>query len=635
MNRYGLLIANGDFPQAPSLSRLTIPQNDVVALKEALEDKSKGNFELEIATDCSCQSLKIKIDSLLRRTAESDGLALIYYSGHGLLDPDGQLYLAASDSNDENTFVLSVGVREILTIVRRRSPRRVVILLDCCYSGAIGSMYETKGAMAAPALTNELKGTGVVIMTATSAVEKAMGDKRSGYSIFTNHLVEGIKTSFGKRVRSKDFDAGISITVNDLFSYVKTRMVQQNAPQTPHIWNLESTGDFPLLEILLKGQKDKAAITARERFTVLREEKRTMFDVTGPSYILDRAYHFLDWNTAFELLVAKPLRLQRGAHVVTFLKSLKNATEVFERSNKVFLPGQDPMVDVEILQYHSEEYGLISFFKVASQIPNWRDGSKAWSVYLNISEIEKNRQKLWDDMANELRKYSVWSRYAETYDRVITPFTQYQRLLNLLVSKVGNAARCADLGAGTGSVTLQLLSSYNARTVLAVEKNEAMLECLRRKLDDSPTGLKRRAVLYKGDILTALGEQRNDSLDACIMLNVLFALENPLHVLKEICRVVKRGGILALSTSHKDTDIRLLFNAIKDDLAQKGLFSAELEPIWLEAYRRNEEMESMIRRDSKEQIRDYIREAGFVIDEEEYHDSEYVNCVVVHKATKP
>jgi SAM-dependent methyltransferase len=167
--------------------------------------------------------------------------------------------------------------------------------------------------------------------------------------------------------------------------------------------------------------------------------------------------------------------------------------------------------------------------------------------------------------------------------------------------------------------------------VQAVEKNDSMLEHLQAKLDSQPS-LKRRAVLYKGDLTTVLREQNSDSLDACVTLNVLFALENPLEALMEVDRVLKRGGILSLSTSHKRTDIRALFNAIKTDLQRQRRFTNELNPIWLDAYYRNEDLEDQICRDTKEDIRKYLVDARFKI--EEYRESEYVDCVVVYKAVK-
>jgi len=635
MNRYGLLIANVDFPDHPTLSPLATPLNDVTALQNALQDQSKGGFELETVKNSKSNDLRLKIDSLLRKSAQFDGLALLYYSGHGTLDPSGRLYLATCDSRDD-TYVLSVGVHEILTSVRQHGPKRIVILLDCCYSGAGGMEFELKGTPA-PFLSDDLRGSGVVVMTATSAVERAVGNLRDGYGIFTRHVVEGINTGLGKKVRRTKSDAYIPVSVNELFQYVQRKMQDENAPQTPHIWNIESTGDFVLCETRLRGTKDKPTIAPARRWEVMRDEKRAVFDLVGPAYILDRAYHFLDWNTAFELLVAGPLHLRRGTHVIEFLDKLSKRDEVSQRSNTVFLPGQDPLVDEEVLKYPSSKYGEIIFHKLASQIPNLEGGSKAWSVQLNVAGVEMNQKQLWHDVAADLRKHAVWSKYADSYDRVISPFTAYQRLVHLLVSQVGPSSRCADLGAGTGNVTMRLLADPNGkngghRTVVAVEKNDSMLECLQRKLDLQPS-LKRRALLYKGDMTTVLREQKSESLDACVMLNVLFALENPNEALNEVYRVLKHGGILTLSTSHKDTNIRLLFNAIKNDLAQKRLFTSELEPVWLDAFNRNVDLEDLICRDTKQDIRDYVTRAGFRI--EEYIDSEYVNCVVVYKLVKP
>jgi ubiquinone/menaquinone biosynthesis C-methylase UbiE len=640
MNRHALLIANGEFPKAPNLSCLATPANDVVALEAALTNKSKGDFKVETIRDGQSFEIKDRIERLLRTAADSESLAVLYYSGHGLLDPEGHLYLAAHDTEEEMYF-RSIGVLEILNSVRQHNAKRVVVILDCCYSGAGISMYELKGPAVSvddsgllvtsrvPSLSEDLKGTGVVVMTASSAVERAHGDRRSGYGLFTKHLVEGINSAVSKVPKSKSL--GIPVTVHELFEYVKRQMVQEKAPQTPHIWNLESTGDITFAEIFLKGTREQP-LPARQRWPLIREQKRSLFDLIGPSYILDRAFHFLDWNSAFELLVAQPLGLQRGVHVGHFLSKLANVAEVVERANKVFIPGQDPMVDEEELQLRTEKYGVISFRKIACQIPNVRGLSKTWSVHLNISNIEKNRDQLWADMAADLRRHAVWSKYAESYDRVISPFGEYRKLLELLVSRVGKASRCIDLGAGTGNVTIKLLAGNPTRTVLAVEKNEGMLECLQRKLDENPS-FKRRAFLYKGDVTTALREQVNDSFDACVMLNVLFALENPPEVLSEVFRVLARKGTLTLSTSHKQTNIRLLFNAIKRDLTMNGQFSDELEPVWLEAFYRNQEMEDMICRHSKEEIREWIEKVGFTI--EEYRESEYVDCVVVYKVLKP
>ena len=60
-------------------------------------------------------------------------------------------------------------------------------------------------------------------------------------------------------------------------------------------------------------------------------------DPSVPAYILDANYYFLDWNTAFDVLVANQLDLKRfQSHAGDFVCKLENAYEVFERSKKVF-----------------------------------------------------------------------------------------------------------------------------------------------------------------------------------------------------------------------------------------------------------------------------------------------------------
>lgn len=129
----------------------------------------------------------------------------------------------------------------------------------------------------------------------------------------------------------------------------------------------------------------------------VREARQPVFDVLGPTYFLDDTYHFLDWNPAFDELVAKPLELRRGWHAATFVEHLKNVSEVVERSKKVFAPGKVPLIDTEVLEFESEKYGLIKFQKIASQIADERGGIKAWSVNLNILDAE-NGSGLWQDL---------------------------------------------------------------------------------------------------------------------------------------------------------------------------------------------------------------------------------------------
>ena len=210
------------------------------------------------------------------------------------------------------------------------------------------------------------------------------------------------------------------------------------------------------------------------------EARQPIFDVLGPTYFLDDTYHFLDWNPAFDEVVAKQLELRRGWHAGTFIEHLQNVSEVVERSKKVFTPGKVPLIDTEVLEFNSEKYGLIKFRKIASQIADEHGGIKAWAVNLNILEAE-NDGALWKDIEIRLSREINWSKYAVSYDKLLLNFDDYLELLDKIVGEVGEAQRCIDVGAGTGNGTVRLLKAKQGREVWAVDYNEAMLQYLKDK----------------------------------------------------------------------------------------------------------------------------------------------------------
>jgi ubiquinone/menaquinone biosynthesis C-methylase UbiE len=380
---------------------------------------------------------------------------------------------------------------------------------------------------------------------------------------------------------------------------LKNKVTQGARPSSP--------GDFPI---------------------VVQDTARQTLDLIGPSYTLDNTYYFSDWNPAFDMLVAKPLGLARADHCVDFIKRLENCDEVVERSKNVFAPGKDPLVDNEELRFQSPTYGLIKFRKIAALINDQKGNPLNWTVNLNIASAEKEAE-LWQDLEQKLQEVVNWSRYAVSYDKLLNLFTDYHDLVDLVINQVEGARLCADLGAGTGNATLKLLQTEPTREVWAVESNEMMLQCLRQKVG-SDLG---RLTAIKDDIVR-LGALRyqNDYFDAAIMINVLYAVQDPLECLRQACRILKPGGVLALSTPHRNTDVKKLLTKLREVLQSKGLFESLAEEFET-AKLVHEKMDHLIHRDTKEDIRRYVEEAGLEI--RDWRDSEYADSVVVVKAVKP
>ncbi len=394
-------------------------------------------------------------------------------------------------------------------------------------------------------------------------------------------------------------------------------------PSTPQDTEPQNAGgDLP-------GEVDKP-VQPEEREPYLSGTRQPVLDLIAPTYLLDVSYHFMDWNPAFETVIAKPLGLMRSQHAGKFIDSLQNANDVRQRSKERFKPGELPLVDIEELVFASDEYGTIRFQKIASQIPDVDGHLRAWCVTLNVLEVDQ-AEKFWGDIEHELTRNIHWSRYAETYDTILTHFQEYNDLIRYVASMADHSPLVADIGAGTGNCSLELLRASPDREVYAVESNESMLEGFRRKLRKESQDMQDRSILIKGD---ALRMDFDDSFfDAVTAVNVLYTIEDRPALLREIYRVLRPGGILALSTPYSETDVDKLFKQLRKRLIEQNMYQA-YEGAYRTAYDRNKAMLELIQRDDLQTIEEQIESCGFEIENADWTTPTYVDAVVVIKARR-
>jgi ubiquinone/menaquinone biosynthesis C-methylase UbiE len=328
---------------------------------------------------------------------------------------------------------------------------------------------------------------------------------------------------------------------------------------------------------------------------------------TSPTYFLDLNLKLIDWNLAFELVFSRSLRRIRGKHVKHFIVELANYDEVIahaqEFTKKVFR-GKIPFVDVEPLKYGSERYGDVSFLKVATQLHDPQGRPRGWSVSLLIREIDW--ENFGRDLLEESRKDKLWSVYSASYDRVLLEFPPYKRLIDDVIAIVPPGQRMvADLGAGTGNVTAALLAA--GHLVTAVEHNVAMLDRLRSK---KMGGKSLTVVKSSVEDLSALDDS---TFDAAVMVNVLYAVNDPLTCLQGVHRILKPGGVLGLSTTHAEIELDSLLSSIKAQLEETGKYTALASDYKL-VYDLNKAIEKEIaKRYTRDNYREWIRAAGFEI----------------------
>ncbi|HEY0810866.1 MAG TPA: class I SAM-dependent methyltransferase [Longimicrobiales bacterium] len=128
---------------------------------------------------------------------------------------------------------------------------------------------------------------------------------------------------------------------------------------------------------------------------------------------------------------------------------------------------------------------------------------------------------------------------------------------------VDQTDRVLDLGAGSGVVSEYVLNTLpNARLVL-VDAQLSMLVQARKRVRRHST----RALLANA-VAEALPFP-NGSFDAVLMVTVLGEVDNVIHALREVHRVLRPGGIFSVTEHLPDPDFRSI-SAVRRLLADSG-----------------------------------------------------------------
>src|SRR5215208_4228862 len=134
--RLALLVATGTYSD-PALSALRAPTGDVRSLAAVLRDEAIGGFEVRELIDRPTEELKKEIEAFFGAGRPKD-LLLLYVSGHGVLSQSRRFYFATASTTLQwlrSTAIEDGFVNDVMQSSRARS---IVLMLDCCHSGAFG-----------------------------------------------------------------------------------------------------------------------------------------------------------------------------------------------------------------------------------------------------------------------------------------------------------------------------------------------------------------------------------------------------------------------------------------------------------------------------------------------------------------
>ncbi|WKZ48212.1 MAG: SUMF1/EgtB/PvdO family nonheme iron enzyme [Anaerolineales bacterium] len=246
-SKFALVIANTEYQDA-SFAKLTAPGKDAEEFAQVLRDLAAFDDVQVLLNEGEGKTRRSIAHFFSER--KRDDLLLLYFSGHGVRNDVGQLFLAANDTEKNILEASGIPAEFVTQSMNNSRSQRQLLILDCCNSGAFA--YGGKAASAldqSMGMSTAFEGTGFgrVVLTATDATQYAWeGDKVLGNtqkSVFTHFLIEGLKGE-------ADRDSDGRIHVDELYDYAYEQVVRRTPKQTPGKWSYKQQGDIVLRENL-------------------------------------------------------------------------------------------------------------------------------------------------------------------------------------------------------------------------------------------------------------------------------------------------------------------------------------------------------------------------------------------------
>jgi uncharacterized caspase-like protein len=227
--RRALIIATDRYEDA-SLDALQGPVVDADTLRAVLSDPGIGAFETTHLINKPHYAVRQAIEDFVDDSLPSD-LLLVYFSGHGVKDEGGNLFLAASDTRRDRPRSTGVEAGFVDAVLRQARARRQVLILDCCFSGAfpVGMASKSDGTVV---VGDHLNSRGRVVLASSNSIQYSfegneLVDSQPVGSVFTQALVSGLQTG------DADLDGNGEIDVDELYEYIYDQVAQVTPNQTP------------------------------------------------------------------------------------------------------------------------------------------------------------------------------------------------------------------------------------------------------------------------------------------------------------------------------------------------------------------------------------------------------------------
>ncbi|MGC4815034.1 caspase family protein [Micromonospora sp. DT228] len=180
--------------------------------------------------------------TIAERCGEAEDLLLVYYAGHGLLDDNGELFLAlpGTDPRPDWLKYTAIPFSWVRDAMRDSPARTRVLILDCCFAGRALNNMSTADVENGLADRSEIQGT--FTLTATSDNVAAIAPVGAEHTAFTGELLRLLQ--HGPPVRDGHPD-GDDLTLSAVYRHLAVTLPSQGLPR-PRQRNTDLAADLVL-----------------------------------------------------------------------------------------------------------------------------------------------------------------------------------------------------------------------------------------------------------------------------------------------------------------------------------------------------------------------------------------------------
>jgi ATP-dependent Clp protease ATP-binding subunit ClpC len=226
-----ILIGTSTHDHYRELDDLPAVAHNLIDLRGALTDPSSGAFEPQRTHVLLDEGpyLPAKIAELGEDVGDT---LLVYFAGHGLVAPNGELCLARRDTRPALEAYTTMPFSLLRQAVKDSPAKRKIVILDCCFAGrALPTL------LASDPIHGQMEISGTYVLTATADNQPAHVTPGARNSVFTGELLNVLNAGI--------VDGEELIQLGELYEVLRRRLHASNLP-LPRQMGIDTVGSLAI-----------------------------------------------------------------------------------------------------------------------------------------------------------------------------------------------------------------------------------------------------------------------------------------------------------------------------------------------------------------------------------------------------